>query len=349
VTRNNYSYGWAWAGVTPFQGTKGIASHLGGIRVPLVISWQRGIRHPGLRSEFTHVNDIVPTIYDAARITPPRAVDGVAQTSFDGRSLTATFRNSDSSYNRRTQYFEMWANRALYSDGWLASARHTDYISKGTPIGDLSADVWELHDLSRDFSQSRDLADSQPERLSRLRSLFDDEARRNFVHPLLETGPRNQMAAFPLLSNLARRITLYPGGERTPALSFAVDDRPYRIEVSLTVSRLAPGSRLVGLCRACQNFPPTMFISHRTDRAALEFLAPDGSSRSLDGPLVIGPNTLSFDVEPRSDGRWVGRFSVNGTDVGEVDVDPISRGAFELMAETVTPWGTVESVTLTTN
>ncbi|MCP4039932.1 MAG: sulfatase-like hydrolase/transferase, partial [bacterium] len=184
----HYSAGWAWATNTPFQWVKQVASHLGGTRNPLVVSWPKKIREGGsLRTQFSHVIDVVPTVLDAIGLTAPTHVNGVAQQRMDGTSFLYSFEDAKAEERHQTQYFEIYANRALYHRGWIASARNKsrvpwqDLTSGGS---DTLSDDWELYDLHNDFSQAHDLAAQEPQMLRKLQNLFWAEAGRNQVLPL---------------------------------------------------------------------------------------------------------------------------------------------------------------------
>ena len=186
---NMYHAGWAWAGDTPFRHTKLIASHFGGTRNPLVISWPRRIlpdRTP--RAQFHHVNDVVPTIYEILGIKPPRVVDGFAQDPIDGTSMVYTFADAKAPGRKHTQYFENNGSRGIYHDGWYACTFGplTPWlaVSPGIATWDSKEDVWELYDLGGDFSQAEDLAAKQPKRLAQLKALFLEQAKANKVFPI---------------------------------------------------------------------------------------------------------------------------------------------------------------------
>lgn len=186
-TAPHYAVGWAWAGDTPFQWTKQIASHFGGTRNGMLVSWPSMIdSHGELRSQFHHVIDVMPTLLEVAGITEPISIDGVTQKPIEGTSMAYTFGagTEDAPSTRITQYFEMFGHRALYHDGWIASCRHgrLPWINIGSASFD--DDVWELYDLRNDFSQGRDLAADDPAKLRLLQDLFMQEAATHNVLPL---------------------------------------------------------------------------------------------------------------------------------------------------------------------
>ena len=186
---NMYHAGWAWAGDTPFQYTKLIASHFGGTRNPMAISWPARIKpDKTLRSQFHHVNDVAPTIYEILGIKPPKVVDGFEQDPIDGVSFAYTFADAKAPTRKRTQYFENNGSRGIYHDGWFASAFGplTPWltVSPGLAAWDSNKDVWELYDLQTDFSQADDLAAKEPKRLGELKKLFLKEAETNKVFPI---------------------------------------------------------------------------------------------------------------------------------------------------------------------
>jgi len=182
-----YPAGWAWAMSTPFQWFKTIPSHLGAIRNPLVVSWPAGISQTGqLRSQFSHVNDVVPTILEIVGIAEPVMINGVPQKPMDGTSLVYSFTDAHAPELHRTQYFEVFGHRSIYHNGWMASAfRGRMPWDVLTPITQsFSKDVWQLYNLTDDFSQSHDLATSYPVKLRAMQDLFFAEAARNDVLPL---------------------------------------------------------------------------------------------------------------------------------------------------------------------
>ncbi len=188
---NHFNVGWAWALDAPFKWMKQVASHFGGTRNAMVMSWPAGIHQTGeLRNQFHHVIDIGPTILEAAGIKWPDHVNGIKQAPIDGVSMQYLFENPSEESRRHTQYFEILGNRAIYHEGWIASCFHgrLPWIRLQGLEFDGEQEVWELYNVENDFSQNDDLAESEPEKLQLLQELFDTEARKNGVYPLRDAG-----------------------------------------------------------------------------------------------------------------------------------------------------------------
>ncbi len=188
---NMYHASWAWAGDTPFKYTKLIASHFGGTRNPLAISWPARIKPDGTpRPQFHHVNDVVPTIYEILGIKPPKVVDGFAQDPIDGVSMAYTFADAKAPSRKHVQYFENNGSRGLYQDGWYAAAFgplrpwDTAGSAKSLATWDANKDVWELYNLDADFSQADDLAAKDPKRLEAMKAAFLKVAEENKAFPI---------------------------------------------------------------------------------------------------------------------------------------------------------------------
>ncbi len=187
---------WAWAGNTPFQWGKQMASHLGGTRNPMVVAWPGKIEAGGaLRPQFTHCIDVGPTILEAAGIPEPKVVDGIEQEPMDGTSFHYTFDDPGADERHTVQYFEVIGARAIYKDGWWACARldkapwdlSPETLARFGPGSgwDPNEDGWELYYLPDDFSQAKNVAAEHPDKLAELKELFWQEAERNRVLPLL--------------------------------------------------------------------------------------------------------------------------------------------------------------------
>jgi len=183
-TYNHYAAGWAVAGDTPFTWTKQVPSSYGGTRNGLVVHWPKSIPAKGeIRSQWHHVIDIAPTILEAAGLPEPKVVDGISQTPIEGVSMLYSFNDAQAKSTHRTQYFEIFANRAIYHDGWLAGTVHkVPWEEK--PRAALLDDKWELYDTGNDFSLANDLAKANPAKLKEMQDLFLKEAVKYRVLPM---------------------------------------------------------------------------------------------------------------------------------------------------------------------
>ncbi|MDA7618356.1 arylsulfatase [Verrucomicrobia bacterium] len=178
-TDNMYHAGWAWAGSTPFKGTKLMGSYFGGTRNPMVVSWPAHIQpDQTVRSQFHHVIDIAPTIYQLLDITPPEVVMGEKQVPMDGISLAYTFKDATVQERKKQQFFDNNASRGIYHEGWFAGTPGP-FIPWDTPGSvrrmqhwNSADDVWELYNLRQDFSQAKDLAQKHPEKLNEMKKRF---------------------------------------------------------------------------------------------------------------------------------------------------------------------------------
>ena len=185
MTYNHYAAGWAIAGDTPFTWTKMVASNYGGTRNGLVIHWPGGFTGKGeLRTQWHHVIDITPTILEAVGLPEPKVVNGIPQTPIEGVSMLYTFGDANARDRRLTQYFELYCNRAIYNDGWLAGTVHAAPWETGKSRATLENDKWELYDTRTDFSLADDLAGKYPEKLKEMQELFMKEAVKYNVLPL---------------------------------------------------------------------------------------------------------------------------------------------------------------------
>jgi arylsulfatase A-like enzyme len=231
-----YPAGWAWAMGTPFQWTKTIASHLGATRNALALSWPARIEDAGgLRAQYAHVSDVMPTILAAAGIPAPNVVNGVDQQRIDGQSLVYSFDEPSAPSRRRTQYYEVFGHRSIYHEGWMASAfRGLAPWDRSKPLErTFEEDPWELYELDRDFSQARDLAAKFPEKLRGLQDLFLSEAARNNVLPLNDSLPTNSL---PNLVEGRTRFVYHEGAVGIPeAGAPSIQNRSYTITAELDV------------------------------------------------------------------------------------------------------------------
>jgi arylsulfatase A-like enzyme len=219
-TYNHYPVGWAHAMCAPFQWTKQVASHFGGTRNGMVISWPKGIAAKGeLRSQFHHVIDIAPTLLDVVGLPQPASVNGVTQKPIEGVSMKYSFANAKAPSMRTTQYFEMFANRAIYHDGWIACTTPVGAPwDPNTPTADVITGYrWELYNVEKDFSQADDLAAKMPDKLKDMQLLFYTEAARYDVLPLDNSRvERIDPAIRPSLTRGRKSFTYTEGMTRIP-------------------------------------------------------------------------------------------------------------------------------------
>jgi arylsulfatase A-like enzyme len=238
TTFNHYPIGWAHAMDTPFQWTKQIASHFGGTRNGMVISWPDRIKDKGgVRTQFHHVIDIAPTILEAVGVQMPAMLNGVPQKPIEGVSMVYSFDDPKAASTRRTQYFEMFANRAIYNDGWVAATTPplAPWASgKTIPVDDYK---WELYDITKDFSQANNLAAKEPQKLREMQELFWIEAARHNVLPLDNSKlERMNVDNRPSLTRGRALFTYYPGMTRIPEGSApSILNKSFKIGGELTI------------------------------------------------------------------------------------------------------------------
>ena len=220
-TYNHYPVGWAHAMDTPMQWTKQVASHFGGTRNGLAISWPARIKNTRtFRRQFCHVIDITPTILEAVGVATPTVIDGVQQRPIEGTSLAYTFDNASAPERHTTQYFEMFGNRALYKDGWMASTtplRLPWVTAAGVPDPSPDDFQWELYNVAEDFSQANDLATKNPQKLKELQAAWEVEAKKYDVYPLDSSfAKRADPSIRPSLSRGRSEFVFYQGLTRIP-------------------------------------------------------------------------------------------------------------------------------------
>jgi arylsulfatase len=215
TTYPHFAIGWALAGNTPFQWTKQVASHFGGTRNGMVIHWPKRIKAKGeIRPQFHHVIDVAPTVLEAASLPEPKMVNGVEQRPMDGVSMLYTVDNAKAKDLRTTQYFEMFGNRGIYHEGWVACTRHSIPWLAAMKLPPLEDDVWELYNVDEDFSQAKDLASRHPGKLKELQKVFGQEAIKNHVFPIDDRRAERfnpAIAGRPDLMGGRKSLTVFEG------------------------------------------------------------------------------------------------------------------------------------------
>jgi arylsulfatase len=329
----HYAAGWAVAGDTPFMWTKQIAANYGGTRNGMVVHWPRSITAKGeLRSQWHHVIDIAPTILEAAGLPEPRSVNGTLQTPIEGVSMLYTFNDANAKSRHTTQYFEIFANRAIYNDGWLAGTVHREPWSPA-PRATLQNDVWELYDTRTDFSLANDLAAAQPEKLKEMRDLFMKEAVRNQVLPLDDRSLERINAALagrPDLMAGRTSLTVYEGMTGlTENVFINVKNRSHTITAVVDVPE--QGGEGVILCQAGSLGGWSLYMKGGKPAYTCNFLGLQRYTLTASQPVPSGKATIRFEFaydggRPGSGGT--GTILVNGKKAAEGRIDRTQGYAF---------------------
>ena len=241
-TYPHMSVAWSWAFDTPFKWTKQVASHFGGTRQGLAISWPGHINDAGgIRAQFHHIIDVVPTILEAAGVKAPTTVDGIPQRPIEGVSMGYTFdkANANAPSKRDTQYFEMVGNRAIYHDGWIAATTPpaAPWLLATGKLPDLETGYkWELYDIAKDYSEADDLAAKMPDKLKEMQGLFKTEAEKNNVFPLDNSGFSRLLTPRPSATAGKTEFTYVGENIGIPVGNApSILDRDYTITADITV------------------------------------------------------------------------------------------------------------------
>jgi Sulfatase len=341
-TYPHMSVAWSWAFDTPFKWTKQIASHFGGTRQGMAISWPGHITDVGgIRNQFHHVIDIVPTILEAAGLPAPVEVDGIAQGPIEGVSMAYTFdkANANAPSRHHTQYFEMMGDRAIYQDGWIASTtplRPPWDITGATTLDPANAFKWELYNVTKDWTQANDLAASRPDKLKQLQDLFWEEASKYQVLPLDSSvaarliAPRPNLTAGRTLFTYSGELTGIPHGDAPSLL-----DTSYTITAEVEIPQggaegmlLTEGGRFGGFGFYLLKSKP-LFVWNLLDLERVRWESPQ--------PLSPGKHTLVFDFEYEGEGlaslaSGIGGIGKGGVGVLKVDGKEV---ATQKMAHTI--------------
>jgi len=325
---NHYPVGWAHAMDTPFQWTKQVASHFGGTRNGLVISYPKRIKDKGgLRSQFAYVTDITPTILDLTRVAFPTVLNGAKQKPLEGVSLAYTFDDAKVPTRHTTQYFEMMGNRAIYHDGWVASTTplRLPWVTYGaTPSPDDFK--WELYHVAKDFSEANDLAAREPAKLKQLQQVFDREARKYNVYPLDSSfAERVDPAIRPSLTRGRTEFTYYQGMIRIPeGTSPDVKNKSYSMTAMVEIPRVGAngvlgtlGGHFGGWALLVVDSKPEFVFAYSNQ--------PQDKYR-IASPLTLSPgkHTIAFDF--KYDGGGIGK---GGTGTLTVDGQQVAQGRIE--------------------
>jgi len=351
LTNNHYPVGWAHAMDTPFQWTKQVASHFGGTRNGMVISWPKRIKQTGeVRSQFSSVIDIAPTILEATGIKEPKMINGVKQTPMEGFSLVYSFHDSKAPTHHKTQYFELVANRGIYQDGWMANTTplRLPWVTVGTSFSPDDFH-WELYHVAEDFSQGNNLAAQNPAKLKELQGVFDREAKKYNVYPLDSSmAERADVRIRPSLTRGRSTFTYYPGTIRVPeGAAPDMKNKSFTVTAEVAIPEsgaegvlVTPGGRFAGWGLLLMDGKPEFAYAfsqqpqHKYRIVSNEKLAPGKHTIKFafqyDGPGFgkSGTGTLSVDGQQVAQGKIERtipiRFSADETfDIGEDTGTPV--------------------------
>jgi arylsulfatase A-like enzyme len=345
-TYNHMAVPWAWAFDTPFSWTKQIVSHLGGTKQGMAISWPKAITDKGgIRHQFHHVIDIVPTILEATGIKAPELVDGIKQAPIEGVSMLYTFngKNATAPSTHRTQYFEMMGDRAMYHDGWMAATKvmRAPWDVTALPKDPLSF-PWELYDLRNDWTQTEDLAAKNPEKLKELQELFWKEAEKYQVLPL-DTSvvgrlitPRPSLTAGRSVFTWTLPITSIPNGDAPGLLNTS-----YTFKAEIEVPQggaegmlITQGGRFAGYGFYLLKNKP-VFLWNLVDLKRVRWEGPE---------LAPGKHTLEFDFKYAGMGAATMAFGSyaglgqGGTGVLKVDGKDVATQTVEHTIPFILAW-----------
>ncbi|WP_211596418.1 arylsulfatase [Paracoccus aestuariivivens] len=326
---NHFPSAWAHAMDTPFQWTKQVASHFGGTRNPMIISWPGKITDAGgVRSQFTHTIDIVPTLYRVIGITPPETLNGIAQKPIEGISFADTLLDGNAPEHRTKQYFELLGNRGMYQDGWMASAPASAPWVSVREAYDPDKQKWELYNVAQDFSQAHDLATENPEKLRQLQDLWWAEAARYDVLPLdgraVERLNAEAMGR-PVLSGDAKSFTYYPG-----QVGLAADASPRVLNKSWTITANVdvPAENANGMIVTQGGLVGGygLYLKDGKPSFVYNYLSLDRPTITATDPLPAGKVKLELDFAYHGAAGEMGKgatvtMKVNGTEVAKGEIE----------------------------
>jgi len=327
----HYPVGWAWAGNAPFQWVKQVASHFGGSRNPMVVSWPEKIKDVGgTRTQFLHLIDVVPTLLDAAGIPAPKSVDGVTQKPMDGVSFMATFTDANAKPVRERQYFEIMSNRAIYDHGWIAAAQHSFPWRQDLAPGNWDKDKWELYNIDEDYSESNDLAAKNPEKLAEMKKLFDEEAQKNHVYPLDDRGTGRIVSPKPTPYDPKRTdFIFYAGATR---LAETASPNTKNKSHTITADIVMPDKDGEGVIVASGGGSAGYALYVQGGKLVYHYLFFDQRYViTSTEPVPTGKSTLKFEFAYDGGGLGkggIGTLFINGKKVGEAHIPNTVAGRF---------------------
>jgi arylsulfatase len=332
-TEPHYPVGWAWAGNAPFQWVKQVASHLGGSRNPMVVSWPARIKDVGgTRDQFCHLIDIVPTILDVTGLPAPASVDGIEQMAIDGVSIASTFNDAKARPVRQRQYFEIISNRAIYDNGWIACAQHTLPWRQDLAPGNWENDKWELYHLDEDYSEANNLAAQLPDKLAAMKRLFDEEVEKNHVYPLDDRGAARIAVPKPPPGGADPNrtdFTYYAGSLRLPE-NAAPNTKNRSHRITAVINRPARGE---GVIVAAGGSSAGYALYVQEGKLVYHYNWFDRERVNLMSQVPLPPGKSTVTMEFAYDGGGLGKggeasIGINGKEVGRTRIAHTVAGRF---------------------
>lgn len=334
TTYPHFSAGWAVALDAPFAWTKQVASDFGGTRNGMVIHWPGGIQAKGeIRTQFSHVIDIAPTIYEISGIPAPNEVNGITQDPIEGTSLAYSFHDANATEKHKVQYFEMFGNRGVYNEGWLARTTHRapwQFEAENS----LENDVWELYNTREDFSLAINLAGQYPERLNEMKELFMKEAEKYHVLPiddrLLIRTNANAVGRPTLLGD--RTSVTYYEGMKAMGVDIFIDLRntSYTMTAEVEIGAVANG---VIVCQGGRFGGLSLYIKDGRPAFSYNFLGLEITDIISEEALKPGKYSIAYDF--RYDGGGAGKgglgaITIDGKQVAEGRLERTQPGIFSV-------------------
>lgn len=332
-TYPHYAAGWAVALDAPFAWTKQVASDFGGTRNGMVVHWPNGIKTKNeIRTQFTHAIDIAPTVFEACKVPAPKTVNGIEQDPIEGTSFLYSFNDAAAKEKHTVQYFEMFGNRAIYSDGWYARTIHRPAWNP-KPTRPLAEDIWELYNSNEDFSLANNVAAKNPDKLKSLQALFMTEAEKYHVLPIddrLLERTNAELVGRPTIMEGRTKVTYGPGMKGMGVDIFiATPGKSYTMTADVEVKAdangviVAQGGRFGGLSFYIKGGKPAFTYNY----LGLQ-------SYDIMSSQTLSPGKHSIVYEFKSDGGLgkggAGTISVDGNKVGEGRIEKTQPGIFSV-------------------
>ena len=333
-TYPHFSAGWAVAMDAPFSYTKQVASDFGGTRNGMIIQWPAGIKAKGeVRSQFGHVIDIAPTVYEVTKIPAPNMVNGIQQDPIEGTSLAYTFNDAGAAEQHKVQYFEMFGNRAVYQDGWLARTIHRP-AWRQKPLNSLQEDKWELYNSNEDFSLANDLAAQNPDKLKAMQDLFMAEAEKYHVLPLddrLLERTNAELMGRPTVMGSRNSVT-YGEGMKGMGVDVFIDLRNTSYTITAEVAIDAKGNGVI-VCQGGRFGGLSFYIKSGKPAFSYNYLGLESTHIIASEALKPGNYKLVYDF--KYDGGGMGKggiatISVNGKKAAEKRIEKTQPGIFSV-------------------